>query len=95
MEADFELWREGLWRALCGTDAADAVLSSARQLAPVAAQFECEWLGAAAAAAAPDALGFLSRAHPKHAVYACRVAATAELTQQPQHGSVKQAHDGL
>jgi len=92
MEGEFEQWREGLWRALCGADAADA--ASARQLAPAAAQFECKWLGAAGSAAAapppPDALTFLSMAHPKHAVHACRVAASAELTQQPQHGSVKQ-----
>ena len=64
MEGEFEAWRESLWRALCGADAADGA-SARRSLAPAAAQFECAWLGAAggaAAAAAPaDALAFLSR----------------------------------
>ena len=31
----------------------------------------------------------MGRAHPKHAVHACRVASACELAQQPQHGSVK------
>ena len=92
MEGEFEAWRESLWRTLCGADAADGA-SAQRSLAPAAAQFECTWLGAAgSAAAAPapaDALTFLSRAHPKHAVHACRVASACELAQQPQHGSVK------
>ena len=96
MEAQFEQWREGLWRTLCGgadgaANGAGAAAAGgvAPPLTPPAAQFACEWLDNGGAAAAPDDLGFLSRAHSKHALYACRVARSYELAQQPQHGSVK------
>ena len=96
LEGDFETWRDGLWAALSPElrAAAGGIGNSGSGtpfvLSTPAAQFECEWLDGASEQPPPlSTLQFLARSLPKHQLFECDVAVNRELTQKPEHGSVR------